>query len=77
MIGQVCRFQKIKQALADPYEHSPGNWKKEIWRLTKQLQTRKRLLRLRNQTGVLTNAESIAAEMNSFWSGIMNNGGAQ
>lgn len=45
-------LDKIKQTLADPYEHPPGNHKKKIWRLTKQLQTRKRLLRLRNQTGI-------------------------
>ena len=69
-------LNKIKQALADPYEHTPGNRKKEIWRLTKQLQTRKRLLRLRNQTGVLTDPEAIAKEITSFWAGIMNNGGA-
>ena len=70
-------LDKIKQALADPYEHSPGNRKKEIWCLTKHLQPRNRLLRLTNQTSVLTDPESIAKEINSFLSGIMNNGGAQ
>ena len=68
-------LDKIKQAMADPFEHSPGSRKKEIWRLTKQLQTRKRLLRLRNQTGVLIDPESIAKEIISFWTGIMNSGG--
>ena len=66
----------LKEVLADPTEELPGCRRKNIWRLVKQLQCRKKLQRLRDSSGnILTDPAAIAKEVTSFWAGIMNTGG--
>ena len=66
----------VKEALLDPSERCPGSRKKEIWRLVKQLQVRRKLQRIRDTQGnILSDPASIAREVTDFWAGIMNTGG--
>ena len=70
-------LDKLKDTLEDPTERPVGSKKKDVWRLVKQLQFRRKLQRLRNTNGTtLTDPESIAKEITTYWGGIMNNGGA-
>ena len=70
-------LSNLKDTLEDPTERPVGSKKKDIWRLVKQLHFRRRLQRLRNTNGTtLTDPESIAKEITTYWGGIMNNGGA-
>ena len=58
---------KLKDTLEDPTERPVGTKKKDIWRLVKQLQFRRRLQQLRNTSGaILTDPESIAKEITTY-----------
>ena len=69
-------IKHLKEVLDDPTEELRGSRKKDIWRLVKQLQCRKKLQHLRDSTGhILTDPSAITKEVTDFWAGIMNTGG--
>ena len=68
---------KLKLPLADPFESEIRHKRKDIWRLVKQLQHKRRLLSLRDRYGViLPDAPAIAKEITDVWSGTMASTGA-
>lgn len=69
-------LELLKGALFDPSERQPGKQKKTIWRLSKQLQCRTKLQRIRDSLGnTLSDPAAIAEEFTTVWAGIMNTGG--
>ena len=66
----------LKQALLHPSEQLPGDRRKTIWRLVKQLQCRRKLQHIRDSQGnTLSDPAAIAKEVTAYWTGIMKTGG--
>ena len=65
-------LDKLKAALDDPYEYQPWRKKQDIWRLVKQLQSKRKLLAIRNKFGIiLPDVESMAKEITGSWQDTM------
>ena len=69
-------LDKLKTTLHDPHQFQPWRRRQEIWRLTKQLQFKRKLYSLRNRSGqLLPDLESMVSEMVNYWQHTMNSSG--
>ena len=69
-------LDKLKTTLHDPHHLQPWRRRQEIWRLTKQLQFKRKLYSLRNRSGqLLPDPESMVSEIVSYWQQTMNPSG--
>ena len=69
-------LDKLKTLMHEPYDAPARSTRQEVWRLVKQLQSKRKLMSLRHKTGqVLCDPHAIASEIASFWQQTMSVGG--
>ena len=69
-------LDKLKTTLHDPHHFQPWRRRQEIWRLTKQLQFKRKLYSLRNRSGqLLPDPGSMVSEIVTYWQQTMNSSG--
>ena len=70
--GQMV-VAKLKTALHDLHSFQPWRRRQEMWRLTKQLQFKRKLRSLRNKSGqLLPDLDSMVTELVDYWQQTMN-----
>ena len=63
-----------KRGIDNPYKIHPWRKKQGVWRLVKQLWTKRKLVPLRDKRGiVIRGAGKMAQEISTFWSNTMSN----
>ena len=69
-------LDKLKTTLHNPHHFQPWRRRQEIWRLTKQLQFKRKLYSLRNRSGqLLPDPESMVSEIVTYWQQTMSSSG--
>ena len=69
-------LDKLKTTLHHPHHFQPWRRRQEIWRLTKQLQFKRKLYSLRNRfSQLLPDPESMVSEIVNYWQHTMNSSG--
>ena len=72
----VMVLDTLKTLMHEPFDAPVRRTRREVWRLVKQLQSKRKPMSLRHKTGlVLYDPHAIASEITSFWQQTMSVGG--